>query len=74
MKNFINDLIEILKEKYNNSFSEDIESNDIKEFSRGLNFAYFDILNIIETQLKVFGYNIDDLGVITPKLGRRIDF
>ena len=73
MKNFLKDLISILQEKYNDSLTKDGVSDDKKEFSQGLNFAYYDTLDIIESQLKLFGYDIDDLGIITPDLGKKID-
>lgn len=73
MKNFLNDLINILQEKYNDSLTKDEVSDDKKEFSQGLNFAYYDTLDIIESQLKLFGYDIGDFGIIIPDLGKRVD-
>ncbi|MDI6619742.1 MAG: hypothetical protein QME45_13995 [Clostridiales bacterium] len=55
LKNFINDLIIIVQEKYNDSLkAADNENEHDKAFRQGANFAYYDALDIIESQLKSF--------------------
>lgn len=45
------------------------ESELDKSFRLGMNFAYYDCLDILESQLKAFQVNTSDLGGITPTLG-----
>lgn len=74
IKNFINDLITVFQEKYNNSLKEkDNEAEKDREFRLGCNFAYFDILDVIELQLKSFGLKDDISYQIVPVLGQEIN-
>lgn len=68
-KLFIRDLVILIQEKYNNSFFIENKSEKDKVFKLGLNFAYYDVLDLIESQLKAFQYDSDFIGHITPKLG-----
>ncbi|MEL4028553.1 hypothetical protein NST89_08185 [Caldifermentibacillus hisashii] len=74
MKNFLLDLICEIQEKYNHSLlplkEEGLED---KNYRLGVNFAYYDVLELIETQLKSFGYSEEDIGQITPILGEKIN-
>ncbi|HEY3373446.1 MAG TPA: hypothetical protein VGK02_00050 [Candidatus Aquicultor sp.] len=71
MINFIKDLITLYQEKYNETlFEEKGESEQDKVFRLGSNIAYYDCLDILESQLKAFGYDTEIFGVITPELGK----
>jgi hypothetical protein len=70
LKNFITDLVVLLHEKYNDTLgSKDNETEKDKSFRLGLNFAYYDVLDLIESQLKAFGYEESFINSITPILG-----
>lgn len=74
MKNFLIDLICELQEKYNHSLLPPKEEGlEDKNYRLGLNFAYYDVLELIETQLKSFGYSEEDIGQIAPILGEKIN-
>jgi hypothetical protein len=71
LKNFINDLIIIIQEKYNDSLEVTHDENE-KAFRQGCNFAYYDVLDIFESQLKLFKI-IDIVSQqIAPVLGQEI--
>ncbi|KYC68270.1 hypothetical protein [Heyndrickxia coagulans] len=73
MKNFLTDLICEIQEKYNHSLSFPKEEGlEEKNYRLGMNFAYYDVLELIENQLKSFGYSEDNIGIITPILGKKI--
>jgi hypothetical protein len=73
MINFIKDLTTLYQEKYNETLCEEKgESEQDKVFRLGSNFAYYDCLNILESQLKVFDYDTGIFGVITPELGKEL--
>lgn len=73
-ENFIAYLIELLKEKYNDTLHvpED-ESESKRSFRDGLNLAYYDVLDLIQSQLEAFGYDTKPFGVIVPELGKKAD-
>jgi hypothetical protein len=73
MKNFLIDLIYEIQEKYNQTLIP-IEEEDLEEknYRLGTNFAYYDVLELIESQLRAFGYKLDEIGQITPILGEKI--
>lgn len=73
MKYFLIDLIKEIQEKYNQTLTE-IEEEDLEEknYRLGTNFAYYDVLELIESQLRAFGYRLDEIGQITPTLGEKI--
>lgn len=71
-KGFLQDLITIYQEKYNDSLAtRENEDEQTKSFKLGSNFAYYDALNIISSQLKAFGYDDIEFGQIVPELGQR---
>lgn len=74
MKNFLIDLICEIQEKYNHSLlppkEEELED---KNYRLGVNFAYYDVLELIETQFNSFGYSEEDIGPISPILGKKIN-
>ncbi|SDD05223.1 hypothetical protein SAMN04488112_1292 [Melghirimyces thermohalophilus] len=63
LQSFLSDLIEIIQDKYNDSL------NNCDEFNNGLNFAYYDVLEIIESQLRAFNIDQELFDQITPVLG-----
>lgn len=73
MKNYLLDLIYLIQDKYNESFSSDEEDEGERQFNNGLNFAYYDILDLIESQLKSFGYDVEELQPIAPNPGTKLD-
>ncbi|WP_449622908.1 hypothetical protein [Robertmurraya sp. Marseille-Q9965] len=73
MKNFLVDLISEVQEKYNHSLvPTKTEGLEEKNYRLGANFSYYDVLEIIESQLISFGYTTEDIGKITPILGEKI--
>ncbi|KJS13667.1 MAG: hypothetical protein VR67_03490 [Peptococcaceae bacterium BRH_c8a] len=71
MRNFIKDLVKLLREKYNISLSEVSGETEIeKSFRLGSNFAYYDALDIIESQFKSYGLDYESIGKVTPILGK----
>ncbi|MFD1407743.1 hypothetical protein ACFQ49_06165 [Kroppenstedtia eburnea] len=66
LQSFLSDLIDIIQEKYNDS----LKNGD--EFNNGLNFAYYDVLEIINSQLKVFNMDPDLFDQATPILGEKV--
>lgn len=70
---FLKDLINLLQEKYNESLSEAGEESDSdRSYRLGVNFAYYDALDMIESQLDSFGIDKSEIGMITPKIGQKI--
>lgn len=70
---FLKDLITLLHEKYNQSLLEELnESDSDRAYRLGLNFAYYDILDIIDSQIDSFGYDKSNIGKITPIIGQKI--
>lgn len=71
LKGFLDDLVEIIKEKYNDTLvGSDSETESTKQFRLGVNLGYYDILDIINSQLEVFGY--DNSKTQTIILGKKI--
>jgi hypothetical protein len=71
-KNFLSDLIYIIQDKYNQTIDDSKENSD-KKFYQGLNFAYYDVLDVIESQMESFGYNVKEFRSITPMLWEKIE-
>ena len=73
LRDFLGDLVTILKEKYNDSlYASSDESAEDKSYRLGSNFAYFDVLDLVQLQLSVQGFDPDSLGKISPVLGEKI--
>ena len=73
LKGFLADLVKIIQGKYNETLIEaENESEQDKSYRLGLNFGYYDVLDLIESQLKAFSYDSKEIGEITPLLGRKI--
>lgn len=73
MKNFLLDLIYLIQDKYNESFPNNEDLGDERQFKNGSNIAYYDVLDLIESQLKSFGYDVEALQPITPNPGTKLD-
>ncbi len=71
--NFITDHVLLLQEKYNESLAK-INEADIKgedsSFYKGQNFAYYDALELIKSQIEAFGYNSKEVPVAVPEFGK----
>lgn len=73
MKNFLMDLVDLYQQKYNDTVRQgQNEPKSQTAYRLGAQFAYYDCLDLLESQLKVFGYDISELGEITPKLGTMV--
>ncbi|MCL1988770.1 MAG: hypothetical protein FWG64_12510 [Firmicutes bacterium] len=72
-KNFIQDLIAEIQEKYNQSLiGNEEESLENKSYRLGSNFSYYDILDVIQSQLELFNIPQKDVDNIVPVLGEKI--
>jgi hypothetical protein len=73
-KGFIRDVVVLLQEKYNASLMSvsGCSLPDEAQYYSGANFAYFDALDLIRSQLLAFGY-IDLCKTVTPEFGKPID-
>jgi hypothetical protein len=72
LKDFTEDLVKIIQEKYNETLTESqkVQSEGDAAFQKGLNFAYYDVLDLIDSQLTAFGFRDDVMGKIAPELGK----
>lgn len=71
---FVRDYILILQEKYNDSLtqSQEFGSEVDNAFQKGVAFAYYDALDLIQSQLEAFGYDIETISKTLPEFGRRM--
>lgn len=61
----------LIQERYNETLeAKENESPEDRAFRNGENFAYYDDLDLIESQLKVWDLNIKLIGKITPEFGK----
>lgn len=71
--NFIKDYVLLLQEKYNESLAK-INEADIKgedsSFYKGQNFAYYDALELIKSQVEAFGNDSKEMGITVPEFGK----
>ncbi|MBO2945999.1 hypothetical protein JJQ72_18630 [Paenibacillus sp. F411] len=73
LKDFLGDLIVLIQEKYNDTLDVPAdESDEDKSYRLGLNFAYYDVLDLVESQLLSQGIASDSLKKISPTLGEKI--
>jgi hypothetical protein len=71
-KGFIHDLVILIHEKYNETLQNNgYETEGDKTFRIGMNHAYYDVLDIIESQLNAFGFDVKPIGNITPELSKK---
>jgi hypothetical protein len=72
LKGFLSDLVILLHQKYNETLHNNEKDSECDEvFRTGMNFAYFDALEMIESQLNAFGYDVQKIGNITPVLNKK---
>jgi hypothetical protein len=73
LKDFLGDLITLIHEKYNETLVVPAEeSNEDKGYRLGSNFAYYDVLDLVESQLLSQGFDSNSFNKITPTLGEKI--
>lgn len=73
LKDFLGDLITLIQEKYNETLvAPEDESVEDKCYRLGQNFAYYDVLDLVESQLLSQGFEPDLFGKISPILGEKI--
>jgi len=64
-----------IQEKYNETLvAPKKKISDEKGYRLVMNFSYYDVLALIESQLNAFGLSEEKSGEITPVLGRSISF
>ena len=74
LKAYLADLIILIRDKYKETCVEvSGESDSEKCFRLGSNFAYYDVLDLIESQLQSFGIDRSQFGAIAPVMGEPID-
>lgn len=66
----MDDLIKIIQEQYKNSeiASEKVTAEIDAAFYQGKTMVYYDVLDIIRSQLIAFGYDPEALGSFVPEL------
>ncbi|QOY34729.1 hypothetical protein AWH56_018650 [Anaerobacillus isosaccharinicus] len=71
-KGYLHDLVIILHQKYNDTLQLNTkETEENKAFRVGMNHAYYDVLDVIESQLTTSGYDVNQIGKITPQLSKK---
>lgn len=69
---FLKDLVLEIQGKYNETLIPiDSERPEDKSYRLGCNYAYYDVLDLIHSQLKAFGIE-GDIGSTIPELGKKI--
>jgi hypothetical protein len=71
---FLKDLTVLMQEKYQTTLGpcrEDEKEADY-QFRLGQNFAYYDVLDVIHSQLLAFGLPTRELEPVVPELGQSI--
>jgi hypothetical protein len=68
---FLKDLMPLLQEKYNNTLGprREGENEADYQFRNGQNFAYYDTLDLIHSQLLAFGIPAKELEPVVPSFG-----
>jgi len=73
LKDFIKDFTSLIKEKYNETLVVPVDESDKDKCYRlGSNFAYYDVLDLIESQLLSQGFDPGLFEKISPILGEKI--
>lgn len=69
---FLKDLTLLLQGKYNDTLGSCRagESEADSQFRSGQNFAYYDVLDLIRSQLCAFGISAPELEPVVPELGQ----
>ncbi len=73
LTNYLQDLIYLIKEDYNDALLKSSENKKETEtsFYKGQEFAYYNILSLVESQLYAFDETNKLIGEIVPKVGER---
>jgi hypothetical protein len=71
---FLKDLTVLTQEKYHTTLGpcREEEKEADYQFRIGQNFAYYDVLDIIHSQLLAFGIPAQELGPVVPEPGQSI--
>jgi hypothetical protein len=73
VKNFIKDLVDIIQDEYNQSLlAAEEEQPEERAYRLGSSFAYYDVLDIIHSQMNAFGFNEEEISKIAPALEWKI--
>ncbi|MBM6996915.1 hypothetical protein IM700_014755 [Paenibacillus sp. DXFW5] len=73
LKDFLGDLIALIQEKYNETLIVPVDENsEDKCYRLGSNFAYYDVLDLVESQLLTQGFDSSTFEKISPILGEKI--
>jgi len=74
LKDYLADLISLIRDKYKETLAEASgESDSEKSFRLGANMAYYDVLDMIESQLQSFGIDRTQFGAIAPVIGEQLN-
>ena len=74
LKSFVNDFGALMRERYNKSLAEieTVKSETDIAFQQGANFAYYDALDLMKSQLEAFGYDVRSFSFEVPNLGKKL--
>lgn len=73
LNDFLNDLVIIIQEKYDETLNSPLNENaEDKLYRLGSNFGYYDVLDLIKSQVLAYGYDPSNLGEISPVIGQKI--
>jgi hypothetical protein len=69
---FVKDLFVLIQEKYDASLAKEPapESEIDVAYHQGISFAYYDVLDLIRSQLIAFGYNEEASALAAPQFGK----
>ena len=69
---FLKDLMPLIQEKYNRTLGprQEGESEGDYQFRNGQNFAYYEALDLLYSQLLAFGVPTQELEPVVPELGQ----
>jgi hypothetical protein len=71
---FLKDLTLLIQEKYNTTLGacREGEEESAYQFRNGQNFAYYDVLDLMHSQLLVLGIPTRELEPVVPELGQAL--
>ena len=71
---FLKDIFTLLQEKYDESLAaESVPAPEADvAFRQGATFAYYDVLDLIRSQIKAFGYEDEASGFVVPEFGKPV--
>ncbi len=72
LQDFLGDIITLLQDKYNESLAaaKKTKAEADAAFEQGRYIAYYDVLELISSQLSAFGYKFPQARLIVPELGK----